>query len=266
MENKNELIVLEQLPIIKYKLEQLSVEIKEKVENANKLVVNEDTVKQVKQVRASLTKEFNELESQRKKVKQAIMSKYDEFEDIYKENVSNLYKKADQELKEKIDNVESSLKEEKKNEIYDFAMEYFVANDLQDIVKFEDIGLNITLSASMKSLKEETIAFCERIKQDIELIKMEEYRDELLYEYKRNHNFAECKMMVVDRHKAIENINNKQIVIEKQEEQEQKMQEKIEEIVNVPEEIETWAFTIKATKTQVKKLKAYLDSEGIEYE
>ena len=265
MESKNELIVLEQLPIIKYKLEQLSVEIKEKVNNANKLVVNEDTVKEVKQVRASLTKEFNELETQRKQVKQAIMSKYDEFEEIYKENVSNLYKQADQELKEKIDNVESSLKEEKKNEIYDFAMEYFVANDLQDIVKFEDIGLNITLSASMKSLKEETIAFCERIKQDIELIKMEEYRDEILYEYKRNHNFAQCKMSVLDRHKAIDNINNKQIEIEKQEEQEQKMQEKIEEIINVPEEIEEWAFNIKATRTQVKKLKEWLDEEEIEY-
>ena len=267
MENKNELIVLEQLPIIKYKLEQLSVEIKEKVENANKLVVNEDTVKQVKQVRAGLTKEFNELESQRKQVKQAIMSKYDEFEEIYKENVSNLYKKADQELKEKIDNVENSLKEEKKNEIYDFAMEYFVANDLQDIVKFEDIGLNITLSASMKSLKEETIAFCERIKQDIELIKMEEYRDELLYEYKKNHNFAECKMMVVDRHKAMQQLAD--VAMDQVEKAAEDLQKKAEETIGmpeIPEEIETWAFTIKATRTQVKKLKAYLDSERIEYE
>ena len=267
MENKNELIVLEQLPIIKYKLEQLSVEIKEKVENANKLVVNEDTVKQVKQVRASLTKEFNELESQRKQVKQAIMSKYDEFEEIYKENVSNLYKKADQELKEKIDNVESSLKEEKKNEIYDFAMEYFVANDLQDIVKFEDIGLNITLSASMKSLKEETIEFCERIKQDIELIKMEEYRDEILYEYKKNHNFAECKMMVVDRHKAMQQLAD--VAMNQVEKAAEDLQKKTEETIGmpeIPEEIETWAFTIKATRTQVKKLKAYLDSERIEYE
>lgn len=265
MENKNELIILEQLPIIKYKLEQLSIEIKEKVNSANKLVVNEDTVKEVKQVRASLTKEFNELETQRKQVKQAIMSKYDEFEEIYKENVSNLYKQADQELKEKIDSVENSLKEEKRNEIYDFAMEYITANDIQDFVTFDDIGLNITLSTSMKSLKEQVISFCEKIKQDLELIKMEEYRDEILYEYKRNHNFAQCKMMVVDRHKEIDNINNKQIVIEKQEEQEQKMQEKIEEIIKVPEEIEEWAFNIKATRMQVKKLKEWLDEEGIEY-
>lgn len=267
MGNKNELIVLEQLPIIKYKLEQLSVEIKEKVENANKLVVNENTVKEVKQVRAGLTKEFNELESQRKQVKQAIMSKYDEFEEIYKDNVSNLYKQADQELKTKIDNVESSLKEEKRNELFDFAMEYIVTNDIQDYVTFDDIGLNITLSASMKSLKEEIIAFCEKVKQDIALINMEEYRDEILYEYKKNHgNFVQCKQMVLDRHTALKQLANEaqEQVIKVVEQEEQR--KKVEEILTIPEEIETWVFTIKATKTQAKKLKEWLENEKIEYE
>lgn len=272
MENKNELIVLEQLPIIKYKLEQLSVEIKEKVENANKLVVNEDTVKEVKQVRASLTKEFNELETQRKQVKQAIMSKYDEFEEIYKENVSNLYKQADQELKEKIDNVESSLKEEKKVELYDFAMEYIVANDIQDYVTFDDIGLNITLSASMKFLKEQIIAFCEKVKQDIDLINMEEYRDEILYEYKRNHNFVECKKLVLDRHKEIERIVNVEELRKQNEEAIKQVEEKVEEVLTTPkevienDEIISVTFTISDTKENIVKVREFMKKEGINYE
>ena len=272
MGSKNELIVLEQLPIIKYKLEQLSVEIKEKVENANKLVVNEDTVKEVKQVRASLTKEFNELESQRKQVKQAIMSKYDEFEEIYKENVSNLYKQADQELKTKIDNVESSLKEEKRNELYDFAMEYFTANNLQDVVTFDDIGLNITLSASVKSLKEQVINFCEKIKQDLELIKMEEYRDEIFYEYKRNHNFAECKRLVLDRHKEIDKIVEETKELEKQAEEYKKVEQKVEEVLTAPkeiiedDEIITVTFTINDTKENIVKVREFMKKEGIKYE
>ena len=267
MENKNELIVLEQLPIIKYKLEQLSVEIKEKVENANKLVVNEDTVKEVKQVRASLTKEFNELETQRKQVKQAIMSKYDEFEEIYKDNVSNLYKQADQELKTKIDNVESSLKEEKRNELFDFAMEYIVANDIQDFVTFDDIGLNITLSASMKSLKEQIIAFCEKVKQDIDLINMEEYRDEILYEYKKNHgNFVQCKRLVLDRYKEIKKLKEEEQNIKEANKQKLELEKKINDIIKVPEEIIEIQFTIKATKTQAQKLKEWLKNENIEYE
>ena len=60
----NDLITIETLPVIKYHLEQLSIEIKEKVDRVNSLIVNEDTVKEVKQVRADLNKEFNELELQ----------------------------------------------------------------------------------------------------------------------------------------------------------------------------------------------------------
>ena len=270
MENKNDLIVLEQLPVIKYKLEQLSVEIKKKVEDANKLVVNEDSVKEVKQVRANLTKEFNELETQRKQVKQAIMSKYDEFEEIYRENVSNLYKQADSDLKEKIENVELSLKKQKEDELFDFAMEYIAVNDLGDFITFDDIGLNITLSASMKSLKEQIIAFCEKVKQDIELIKMEEYRDEILYEYKKNHgNYVQCKMMVLERHKALEDIAKKKVEETVKEEEQKKLEQKVEEVLTAPVEIEeeqTFQFTITCTISQARKLKEWLNNEGIKYE
>ena len=181
----NELITIETLPVIKYHLEQLSTEIKEKVDRANNLVVNDETVKEVKQVRAELNKEFNELETQRKTVKQAIMQKYDEFEEIYKDNVSNLYKQADADLKEKIDNVENQLKQEKQEELELFAKEYFDINNIETIVNFDDIGLNITLSASMKSLKEQIIAFCEKISNDLKLIEVEKYKDEVLVEYKK---------------------------------------------------------------------------------
>ena len=272
MGSKNELIVLEQLPIIKYKLEQLSVEIKEKVENANKLVVNEDTVKEVKQVRANLTKEFNELESQRKKVKQAIMSKYDEFEEIYKDNVSNLYKQADQELKVKIDNVESSLKEEKRNELFDFAMEYIAANDLGDFIGFDDIGLNITLSASMKSLKEQIIAFCEKVKQDIELIRLEEYSGEILYSYMNTHNFAQSKMEVIERHKALDELAKKKTEEDALKEEQQKVVEKVEEVLVAPkeiiedDEIISVTFTINDTKENIVKVREFMKKEGIKYE
>ena len=73
---EKKLIVLEQLPVIRSALENLSVEIKEKVDNAINLVCNENTIQDVKKTRAELNKEFNELETQRKEVKNAILSKY----------------------------------------------------------------------------------------------------------------------------------------------------------------------------------------------
>ena len=268
---ENQLIILEQLPIIKTHLEQLSKEIKTKVDNATSLIVNDETVKEVKQVRANLTKEFNELESQRKQVKQAIMAKYDEFEEIYKENVSNLYKQADAELKEKIDNVENQLKQEKEDELELFAKQHFEFNDIDDIVKFEDIGLNITLSASMKSLKDQITAFCEKIVNDLKLIELEEYKDEILVEYKNNLDFTKSKLDVITRHKMLEELKEKQARQQKIEEKEQEIVEKVEEITMPKEVIEDdeilkVSFTIETTKQNIIELKNWLKERGIKYE
>ena len=279
-ENKNEIIVLEQLPIIKTHLEQLSAQIKEKVDSAMNLICTEDTVRDVKQIRANLTKEFNELENQRKQVKNAIMEKYNAFEEIYKENISELYKKADSDLKNKIDKVENELKLEKENELREFAEQWFTYHAIKDIVKFEDIGLNITLSASMKSLKEQVTSFCERISNDIKLIELEEYKDEIMIEYKNNLDFAKSKMMIIERHKQLEEMKRREEELQLQKEQEQKVIEKVEEVVEeikAPVEIETTTiedteeqfivtFTVKSSKTKLKLLKEFMKKEGIDYE
>ena len=64
----NELIVVKQLPIIQERLKELSTEIDKKVENAKSLICTEENVKEVKQVRADLNKDFKDLEMQRKLV------------------------------------------------------------------------------------------------------------------------------------------------------------------------------------------------------
>lgn len=267
----NNLIVLEQLPIIKYHLEQLSIEIKEKIDRANSLYISEDTIKDVKKVRADLNKEFNELEMQRKQVKQAIMSKYDEFEEIYKENVSNLYKQADATLKEKIDNVENQLKLEKENELREFAEQHIIANHLEHNLMFEDIPLNITLSASVKSLKDHILAFIEMVKKDLQLISMEEYRDEIIIEYNKTFDFVDSKTIVVERHRQLEELKRKAATMEEMKLEEEKVVEKVEEVVAPKEIIEdteviTVQFTITDTKEKIIKLRDYLKENEIHYE
>lgn len=264
--NESKLIVIEQLPIIKSYLENLSVEIKEKVDRANSLVVNEETVKDVKQVRADLNKEFKELEEQRKQVKQAIMAKYDEFEVVYKENVSNLYKQADEDLKEKIDSVENELKLQKEMELREFAFEHINANNLQPVIKFDNFNLNITLSASMKSLKDQIIKYIEKVNNDMELIKMEEYSNEIFVEYCKTHDFVNSKKIVIQRHEEINKIVEKETQLQINDNAE--IVEAVEEVI-APVEIEEKikvAFTITATKNQIRKLKTWLESEEIIYE
>ena len=267
---ENELITLEQLPIIKYHLEQLSKEIKEKVDRANSLVVNEDTVKDVKQVRADLNKEFNELETQRKQVKQAIMSKYDEFEEIYKENVSNLYKDADAQLKEKIDEVENSLKVEKELELREFYNEYYKANDILIALPFERVGLNITLSSSMKSLKEQIKTFLEKVANDLKLISQEEYKDDMLFEYQNHLDYATAKAKVLERHRMLDLLNEMQKKDDEKQQQEEKIAEQVDEIIApvevVEEETMTVTFTITDTKENILKVREFMKKEGIKYE
>ena len=269
---KNDLIVLEQLPKIKYQLEQLSIEIKEKVDRVNSLIVNEDTVKETKQLRADLNKEFGELETQRKQIKQAIMNKYDEFEEVYKECVSNLYKDADAQLKSKIDEVEYNLKQEKENELREFFKQYQENYHLEDLIVFENIGLNITLSASMKSLKDEIINYCEKIYNDIQIIASEENSEELLLEYKNNgFDYQKAKLVLIERKRQLEELKQKQEKVEQQIVQEVKVEEKVAEIIAPKEIIEDEeilevTFTVKASKEKIIKLKEFMKGENIDYE
>lgn len=273
-----ELIVLEQLPVIKYHLEELSKEIKKEVDSATKLVVTTETVKEVKQVRANLTKDFEELERQRKKVKEAIMFKYKEFEEIYKENVSYLYLEADKELKEKIENVENQLKEIGTNNVKRYFEELRESLHLENIVEFDNLGLNITLTNLGKNLegtkyKEEIKAKLDSIASDISLINLEEYKEEIMLEYKNTLDFAKSKLTVVNRHQEIDKIKEQQEKIQEQVEQEQKIEEKVDEIIapieienEKSEEIIESTFTVKGTLKQLKLLKEFLESGGYEYE
>jgi hypothetical protein len=72
-------------------------------------------------------------------------------------------------------------------------------------------------------------------------------------------------MEVIERHKALDELAKKKTEEDALKEEQQKVVEKVEEVLTIPEEIETWVFTIKATKTQAKKLKEWLENEEIEY-
>lgn len=123
--NKSDkLIVLRQLPVIEEHLHKIKDEITNKVETALSLVCAEDTVKTVKSARAELNKEFSYWESQRRDIKSAINAPYEQFSDVYKECVSDVFKNADKQLKSKIDSVENELKSAKAAEVQAYFEEY----------------------------------------------------------------------------------------------------------------------------------------------
>lgn len=270
----NEIIVVKQLPQIEEHLQTIKAEVTARVNDALSLVCTEDTLKSVKAARADLNKDLKYFEERRKAVKKEIMTPYEQFEAVYKECISDTYKKADIELKVKIDSVENSLKEQKAAEVFEYFNEYLQSKGI-DFVTFENAHINVTLSASMKSLKEQAKAFIDRICDDLNLIDTQEHKDEILYEYKQSLNVSNAITTVANRYKAIEEAKAREEERKAREQAEAEAAAKVEAVapptvepIAPPVEEEpvlTVKFTVKGTRTKLKELKEYLERNGFDY-
>lgn len=275
MEEKelNSIIVVEQLPVIKQKLQVISDEVDKEIEYALSLECNEENKNEVKKARSSINKIKTDLETKRKMVKEQILDPYYQFEDIYNELIKDKLFEADEILKNRINEIEYTQKLGKENELRKFVEEHCKANNVD--IPFERIGLNITLSASEKSLKEQAKAFIEKVAEDIKLINMEtEYKDEILLEYHENYNYVDAKTKVLERHKQLQEIHLKMEEVKDTEQQDKKVVEKVEEAIEITapveiplydEEVYIYQFEVNATKTQIKKLIDFMKELGVEY-
>lgn len=275
----NEIVKIEQMPKVFSQLEKIGEIIKKKTSDLDKLECTEANKQEVKSRRTEINNTLALLEAKKKEIKNKLLEPYNVFEEKYNKECKEKLQNASSILTEKINNIEVQQKLEKEQELREFADEYFSHYMIKDVVKFEDIGLNITLSASIKSLKEQTKAFCERISNDLKLIDLEEYKDEIVIEYLKNLDFAKSKMLIVERHRQLEEIKKREEELKAQQEQEQEVVEKVEEveeeikppveIIDVEaqevEEIFTATFTVKTTKAKLKALKNFMESEEIEY-
>lgn len=271
----DEIIVIKQLPQIEEHLQLIKEEVTAKVNDALSLVCNEDTLKSVKAARADLNKDFKDFEERRKAVKKAIMTPYEAFEAVYKDCISDTYKKADIELKAKIDSVENELKEQKTAEVKGYFDEYLQSKAI-DFITFESANINVTLSASMKSLKEQAKTFIDRICDDLSLIDTQEHKDEILYEYKQSLNVSAAITTVVNRHKQLEAMKaieeeqkaKKQAAAEAAAKVEAVAPPTVEPIAPPVEEepVLTLRFTVRAKRSKLRELKEYLERNGFDYE
>lgn len=283
MSNTAELIRVVQLPEIEEHLQSIKVAVTQKVNDALSLICTEDTVKSVKAVRADLNKDLKDFEERRKAVKKAIMSPYEQFEAVYKECISDTYKKADAELKAKIDSVENELKKAKRTEVEAYFEECSKSVGV-DFVRLSDLNLNITLSASVKSLKRQVKGYFDKVIQDLALIATLEHTTEILVEYRKTLDVSDAVLTVQERHKAISEQEKRNaeasIIAEKQAETVEKVEkavrESVAEEITAPEVEEAppegnepvyeATFRVTGTLAQLKALKKFLKDGGYQYE
>lgn len=276
-----ELIIIKQLPIIEENLKSLSEDIDKKVENAKNLVCDDKTVKEVKKLRAEFNKEFKELETQRKMVKAEIEKPYKEFEEIYKQYISDKFKLADTELSNKISEVESELKNTKEVEVREYFEELKASSGI-DFLDFVDSNITINLTVSMKSLKTQCKEFVDRVVEDLKTIKTQEHADEIEVEYRKSLNLNQSIQEVSNRHLVLEQLKRIEESAKETVELEEKTIEKVDEVLQAPDVIEgqmsiydfeeqtaeilEMTFTVRGTLTQLKQIKHFLEEGGYEYE
>lgn len=193
-----ELIVIKQLPVIEERLQSISEAIQAQTKEVLSLAVTEDTVKEIKKRRTELTKSFKMLEDQRKEVKSAIMAPYEAFEEVYKKYVTDIFKPADAQLKARIDEVENALLDNKKADVAAYFKEKAAAHNI-DFVSFDQLGIKVTFSDSMKKLKEQVDDALNKISGDLAVIATLEFPEEILVEYKENLNLTNSVLTVKTR-------------------------------------------------------------------
>lgn len=282
------IIVIRQLPIIEDQLRSLRAQVEAKVNEALSLAVTEDTVKVVKTVRAALNKEAAELDARRKQVKAAILEPYDRFEATYRENIGDLYKSADAQLKEKIDTVENSIKDSKKASLRAWYEEYRASINLQgeDLASFEKWPVNITKTESEKSLRTRAKAYLDIIRQNLIAIAGMPNADEVLVEYRLYGDLASAVANVNERHRLQEEARKRReaeaAAKAEREAREREAVAKVEAAIQKseplnapvpaakpakdPNQILTLRFTVTATRAKLKELKTFLDNGGYDYE
>ena len=177
------LIVVQQLPIIKEQLHSIKAQAQESVKEALSLACTEETLKVVKERRAALNRDRKDLDARHMAVKKQIMQPFADFDEVYKECVTDVYGPADEALKGKITDVEAGLKADKEKKVKDYFAEMVKASGVE-WVTYEDVGVAVTLTASLKSLKAKVKEYVEKVAADVACINGMENAPEIMAEYK----------------------------------------------------------------------------------
>lgn len=284
-----ELIIVEQLPVIKNQLLSYKGNVEARVNEALSMVCTEETYKEIKKVRAELNKEYEMLEARRKEIKGQILAPYEEFEKTYKDCAGGLYADADKKLAAKIREVEDGLKQQKATDLLVYFADYRASLGIDgEFVQLADAGIKIGLSDSKTSLRKQAAAFLDRIDKDLKVIDSMETRDEVLAEYSQGYNLSSAILTVENRHKLIEAEKKRREEMEAARAAAQVTAAKVVEAVNeaakeeairppvaapvaepIPNEAKvvlTCTFTVRASREKLVALKQFLNEGGYDYE
>ena len=294
-----ELITLKQAPIIIYeRIKAVGQQIEAKIAelNLDNQLVTDETLKSAKNTRTMLRKELDDFETQRKYIKEQVNAPYEAFEKAYKEHIKVHYDKADSTLKSKIDEVQNRLLDDKRGRIKDYFTEFCAAQGI-DFLIFERLPLNITITKSDKSLKEEVAGFVSEVSKSLQLIESlnepDAFKAEILTDYKQTLDIARAiqnaQYRRQQREAELQRIEAQRVAAEQarlaaeararevaplqapaqvinEAQSAAPLQEATQAVQEDENEIVQSTFTVIGTRAQLRALRDFLDNNNIQYQ
>lgn len=271
-----EIIKIENIGVIDYTMAEKTAAVAKKrikdLDIENMLATNENK-QNLKDLRADLNKEFDQLEKERKAIKNIFTKPYNDFDSWYKENITAVYGGAKNLLNEKIDGIEN----EQKDQRLKLAVDTFNEFNTIDWLTFEYLQFRPNLSDSDKKVKDTVTGFIEKVESDLNVINTQPHTERVLALYR---NTLDLNYSIATVHQQVA----QEEAIKQEREQMQAPQieaptpEPIEEdntpldpptMVEQPQEdnqLYRFNLSVTATKKQIINLRQYMSVEGIQYE
>lgn len=230
---------------------------------------DEDTLKDAKNERAEVNKFKDKVSDFRKEITKKFNEPLEKFTNDAKET-EKILKETYDTINVQVKAYEDKQKEEKEKEVKSYFNELCGAESI-DFVNYEQANINVTLSATMKSLKEQAKKFVEKIVDDINLINSTQFVDEIMIEYKKDLNVSRAITEVNNRHAELEKVKQQKEDRAEQKLNDEEMLNRIDSLsapkVEKPsEEVFEMTFKVRGTKEQLKAVKEFLVNGGYDYE
>lgn len=272
-ENNLPAIRCTQLPVIAENLDSVRQNLESLLADISTLPFNDEALKYVKQIRANLSRDFEQMETQRKAVKRQVMEPYDQAEKKYKEYIADPYRAADQTLKAWVDNYQNGLKKKCEDYLRAYFSEVCQSYHI-DFLKFEDCGVVVDMAVARqkepRKAMDKIYDFVNRVQTDVETIMNLDHAAEVFAVYRKRLNLAEALAFVDSQQQAAQQAQEKISAMKQTAAIEAEAIKKVEAVappaLAKKESVICCTFKAIGTRTQIKKMKEFAIKEGIRFE
>jgi len=237
----------------------------------SRIIFTEENMKEAKEEKATINKLVDKVKRYRIDTVKDFKKPIEEFEEDAKAT-EKLLNETSSFIQDQTNAYESSLKKEKQDQLQEYFNEY--AESLKiDFISLEQANINVTLTASIKSLKEQAKSFIDEIYQGIKLINSQQDNiDRMLVRFKKTLNAPLSIIEIINEVKSEKEMQSAR-------EEKEKIESAIKNQPNVetpivaetkpleaPKEVMTITFKVVGTKDQLIDLREFMKVRGIKYE